>query len=136
MEKEGRLQWRASRTNMYMIYDAIQWQAETEEVHTVDHDQVPVTFYRTSLVWKGDEVTATKGKDERFGDTVMKAGVSETQDFLGTLEVLESTDGGDTPGVAGEQAHGIANLEMPGIVCQVDFIIEPHKGETEVSPRE
>ncbi|MGQ8873686.1 heparinase II/III domain-containing protein [Paenibacillus sp. TSA_86.1] len=136
MEKDGQLKWQASRANMYMIYDAIQWQAETEAVHTVDHDQVPVTFYRTSLVWKGNEVTATKGKEERVGDALMSTGVSETQDFLGTLEVLESTDGGDTPGVAGEQAHGIANLDMPGIVCQVDFIIEPHKGETEVSPRE
>ena len=129
MEKEGRLQWQASRANMYMIYDAVQWKAETEEVHTVDHDQVPVTFYRTSLVWKGDEVTATKGEGGRFGEALMKAGVSETQDFLETLEVLESTDGGDTPGVAGRQAHGIASLGMLEISCQVDFIIEPHEGK-------
>ncbi len=136
VEKEGQLKWQASRANMYMIYDAIQWQAETEAVHTMGHDQVPVTFYRTSLMWKGNEATATKGEDERFGDVLMPTGVSETQDFLGTLEVLESTDGGDTPGVAGEQAHGIANLDMPEILCQVDFIIESHKRETEVSPRE
>lgn len=100
MEKEGRLRWRASQANLYMNYDAVQWRVQTEAVHTVDHDQVPVTFYRTSLIWKGNEVTATKGEDERVED-------AETAN--------------DAP------------LE---IVCQVDFMVEPHQGEAEVSPRE
>lgn len=100
MEKEGRLRWQASQANLYMNYDAVLWRVQTEAVHTVDHDQVPVTFYRTSLVWKGNEVTAAKSEDER-------------------VEYAETAN--DAP------------LE---IVCQVDFIVEPHQGETEVSPRE
>lgn len=100
MEKEGRLRWQASQANLYMNYDAVHWQVQTEAVHTVDHDQVPVTFYRTSLIWKGNEVTATKAEDGRVED-------AET-----------------------------ANVPPLEIVCQVDFVVEPHQGETEVSPRE
>ncbi len=100
MEKEGRLRWQASQANLYMNYDAVHWQVQTEAVHTVDHDQVPVTFYRTSLIWKGNELTATKGEDGRAEDA---------------------------------ETANIAPLE---IVCQVDFMVIPHQGEAEVSPRE
>ena len=51
--KEGRLLWRASQANLCMRYDAVQWRAQTEAVHTVDHDQVPVTFIVHHLFGKG-----------------------------------------------------------------------------------
>ena len=103
LEKEGRLQCRATQANMYMIYDASLWRAETEAVHTVDHDQVAVTFYRTSLVWQGDDVEAFKRN-----------------------ECMSS--GGDAVGFAGVQTGQKVEHEMLEIVCQVDFIIEPHYG--------
>jgi len=121
IEKEGRLRWQASQAHLYMIYDAVQWRVQTEAVHTVDHDQVPVTFYRTSLIWKGNGVTATKGEDGRVENERVKDALeaSENSKILESAETVETSN--------------VAPLE---IVCQVDFIVEPHQGEAEVSPRE
>ncbi|KAA8785690.1 hypothetical protein EC604_17810 [Paenibacillus amylolyticus] len=121
IEKEGRLRWQASQAHLYMIYDAVQWRVQTEAVHTVDHDQVPVTFYRTSLIWKGNGVTATKGEDGRVENERVEDALeaSENSKILESAETVETSN--------------VAPLE---IVCQVDFIVEPHQGEAEVSPRE
>jgi hypothetical protein len=51
--KSGNLRWQGVHGTVHMTYDANQWQVFTEAVDTVDHDNVPVTFYRTSLSWTG-----------------------------------------------------------------------------------
>lgn len=128
IEKEGRLRWQASQANLYLKYDAVQWRVQTEAVHTVDHDQVPVTFYRTSLIWKGNEVTATKGEDGRVEDALEASGISKTPE---TTEITEITETEEI--IESAETANVAPLD---IVCQVDFMVEPHQGEAEVSPRE
>jgi len=51
--KSGNLRWQGVHGTVHMTYDANQWQVFTEAMNTVDHDNVPVTFYRTSLSWTG-----------------------------------------------------------------------------------
>ncbi|WP_167544377.1 heparinase II/III domain-containing protein [Paenibacillus xylanexedens] len=51
--KSGNLRWQGIHGTVHMTYDANQWQVFTEVMNTVDHDNVPVTFYRTSLSWTG-----------------------------------------------------------------------------------
>lgn len=51
--KSGNLRWQGVHGTVHMAYDANQWQVFTEVMNTVDHDNVPVTFYRTSLSWTG-----------------------------------------------------------------------------------
>lgn len=51
--KSGNLRWQGVHGTVHMTYDANQWQILTEKLDTVDHDNVPVTFYRTSLSWTG-----------------------------------------------------------------------------------
>ncbi|WP_458124993.1 hypothetical protein [Paenibacillus sp. Z3-2] len=51
--KSGNLRWQGVHGTVHMTYDANQWQVLTEAMDTVDHDNVPVTFYRTSLSWTG-----------------------------------------------------------------------------------
>lgn len=51
--KSGNLRWQGAHGTVHMTYDANQWQILTEKLDTVDHDNVPVTFYRTSLSWTG-----------------------------------------------------------------------------------
>ena len=51
--KNGNLRWQGVHGTIHMTYDANQWQVFTEVMNTVDHDNVPVTFYRTSLSWTG-----------------------------------------------------------------------------------
>lgn len=51
--KSGNLRWQGIHGTVHMMYDANQWQVFTEAIDTVDHDNVPVTFYRTSLSWTG-----------------------------------------------------------------------------------
>ncbi|WP_433749706.1 heparinase II/III domain-containing protein [Paenibacillus amylolyticus] len=51
--KSGNLRWQGVHGTVHMTYDANQWQVFTEVMNTVDHDNVPVTFYRTSLSWTG-----------------------------------------------------------------------------------
>ncbi|MBT2287481.1 heparinase II/III family protein [Paenibacillus polymyxa] len=51
--KSGNLRWQGVHGTVHMTYDANQWQVFTEAMKTVDHDNVPVTFYRTSLSWTG-----------------------------------------------------------------------------------
>nr|WP_248278163.1 heparinase II/III family protein [Paenibacillus sp. SZ31] len=51
--KSGDLHWQGAHGTVHMTYDANQWHVHTEAIHTVDHDNVPVTFYRTSLSWTG-----------------------------------------------------------------------------------
>ncbi|MCF7757192.1 heparinase II/III-family protein [Paenibacillus xylanexedens] len=51
--KSGNLRWQGVHGMVHMTYDADQWQVFTEAMKTVDHDNVPVTFYRTSLSWTG-----------------------------------------------------------------------------------
>ncbi|MDQ0723120.1 hypothetical protein QF049_004381 [Paenibacillus sp. W4I10] len=51
--KSGNLRWQGVHGTVHMTYDANQWQVFTEVMKTVDHDNVPVTFYRTSLSWTG-----------------------------------------------------------------------------------
>ncbi|ETT42233.1 heparinase II/III domain-containing protein [Paenibacillus sp. FSL H7-689] len=51
--KSGDLRWQGVHGTVHMTYDANQWQVFTEVMNTVDHDNVPVTFYRTSLSWTG-----------------------------------------------------------------------------------
>ncbi|PQP83813.1 hypothetical protein C0Q44_03785 [Paenibacillus sp. PCH8] len=53
MVEAGKIHWQGSHATIHMKYDAICWQAGIETVHTVDHDNVPVTFYRTLLAWSG-----------------------------------------------------------------------------------
>lgn len=49
--KSGNLRWQGVHGTVHMTYDANQWQVLTEAIDTVDHDNVPVKFYRTSLSW-------------------------------------------------------------------------------------
>ncbi|WP_440115527.1 heparinase II/III domain-containing protein [Paenibacillus sp. QZ-Y1] len=49
----GKLQWQGAHAKVYMDYDASRWQAHIETINTEDHDHNPVTFYRTSLAWRG-----------------------------------------------------------------------------------
>ncbi|UPK44322.1 heparinase II/III family protein [Paenibacillus pabuli] len=49
---EGQIQWHGEQATVCMTYDAAQWHADIEIINTVDHDNVPVTFYRTSLEWR------------------------------------------------------------------------------------
>lgn len=49
----GNLRWQGAHGTVHMTYDANQWQVFTEVMNTVDHDNVPITFYRTSLSWTG-----------------------------------------------------------------------------------
>ncbi|WP_419890792.1 heparinase II/III domain-containing protein [Paenibacillus xylanexedens] len=51
--KSGNLRWQGAHGAIHMTYDANQWKILTEKLDTVDHDNVPVTFYRTSLSWTG-----------------------------------------------------------------------------------
>ncbi|WJM08727.1 heparinase II/III family protein [Paenibacillus sp. PK1-4R] len=51
--KSGNLRWQGVHGTVHMTYDANQWQVLTEAIDTVDHDNVPVKFYRTSLSWTG-----------------------------------------------------------------------------------
>ncbi|XOI98665.1 heparinase II/III family protein [Paenibacillus polymyxa] len=51
--KSGNLRWQGVHGTVHMTYDANQWQVLTEAIDTVDHDNVPITFYRTSLSWTG-----------------------------------------------------------------------------------
>ncbi|WFR63427.1 heparinase II/III family protein [Paenibacillus amylolyticus] len=51
--KSGNLRWQGVHGTVHMAYDADHWQVFTEAVDTVDHDNNPVTFYRTSLSWTG-----------------------------------------------------------------------------------
>lgn len=51
--KSGNLRWQGVHGTVHMTYDANHWQVSTEAMVTVDHDNVPVTFYRTSLSWTG-----------------------------------------------------------------------------------
>ncbi|WP_179087952.1 heparinase II/III domain-containing protein [Paenibacillus amylolyticus] len=51
--KSGNLRWQGIHGTVHMTYDANQWQVFTEVMNTVDHGNVPVTFYRTSLSWTG-----------------------------------------------------------------------------------
>lgn len=51
--KSGNLRWQGVHETVHMAYDANQWQVHTEAIDTVDHGNVPVTFYRTSLSWTG-----------------------------------------------------------------------------------
>lgn len=51
--KSGDLRWQGTHGTVHMTYDANQWQFLTEAIDTDDHDNVPVTFYRTSLSWTG-----------------------------------------------------------------------------------
>nr|WP_301290250.1 heparinase II/III family protein [Paenibacillus sp. 1781tsa1] len=51
--KSGNLRWQGVHGTVHMVYDANHWQVFTEAMNTVDHDNVPVTFYRTSLSWTG-----------------------------------------------------------------------------------
>ncbi|WP_405171349.1 heparinase II/III family protein [Paenibacillus sp. FSL H8-0280] len=89
--KSGNLRWQGVHGTVHMTYDANQWQVFTEVMNTVDHDNVPVTFYRTSLSWTG---------------------------------VIDETD------------VRIESSDLIETVCEVRFIIEPKKGETEVSMHE
>ena len=144
MKEEGLVQWRASRANMYMTYDAVQWEAQVESVHAVDHDEMPVTFYRTSLIWKGTEKTVTKYENGRGTEKLelseplksLKLENTETPDHFKLLGKKESRNHGDAVYPAGVETDGAGNSVPLEIVCQVDFIVEPRIGETEVSPRE
>jgi len=51
--KSGNLCWQGEHGTLHMTYDANHWQVFTEAIDTVDHDNIPVTFYRTSLSWTG-----------------------------------------------------------------------------------
>lgn len=51
--KSGNLRWQGVHGTVHMTYDANQWQVLTEAIDTVDHGNVPVKFYRTSLSWTG-----------------------------------------------------------------------------------
>ncbi|MEK3705889.1 heparinase II/III family protein [Paenibacillus sp. FSL R7-0198] len=51
--KCGNIRWQGVHGTVHMTYDANQWQVLTEGIDTVDHDNVPVKFYRTSLSWTG-----------------------------------------------------------------------------------
>ncbi|TDL63290.1 hypothetical protein E2R58_24865 [Paenibacillus amylolyticus] len=51
--KSGNLCWQGVHGTVQMAYDANHWQVFTEAIDTVDHDNIPVTFYRTSLSWIG-----------------------------------------------------------------------------------
>ncbi|MGN7415743.1 heparinase II/III domain-containing protein [Paenibacillus sp. SAF-068] len=51
--KSGNLRWQGVHGTVRMAYDANHWRVFTEALDTVDHDNVPVTFYRTSLSWTG-----------------------------------------------------------------------------------
>lgn len=51
--KSGYLRWQGVHGTVHMAYDANHWQVFTEAIDTVDHDNVPVRFYRTSLSWTG-----------------------------------------------------------------------------------
>ncbi|MFX3648219.1 MAG: hypothetical protein ACE3K2_19030 [Paenibacillus sp.] len=51
--KSGNLCWQGVHGTVHMTYDANHWQVFTEAIDTVDHNNVPVTFYRTSLSWTG-----------------------------------------------------------------------------------
>ncbi|WP_366291486.1 heparinase II/III family protein [Paenibacillus sp. AN1007] len=144
VKEEGLVQWRASRANMYMTYDAVQWEAQVESVHAVDHDEMPVTFYRTSLIWKGTEKTVTKYENGRGTEKLelseplksLKLENTETPDHFKLLGKKESRNHGDAVYPAGVETDGAGNSVPLEIVCQVDFIVEPRIGETEVSPRE
>lgn len=61
---EGQIQWHGERATVCMTYDANQWQADIEIINTVDHDNVPVTFYRTSLEWREQSDNSSAGSDE------------------------------------------------------------------------
>jgi hypothetical protein len=63
---EGQIQWQGENSTVGMTYDAIQWQADIEIINTVDHDNMPVTFYRTSLEWRDqpDNRNVRSGSDE------------------------------------------------------------------------
>lgn len=63
---EGKIQWQGEHATVGMTYDAIQWQADIEIINTVDHDNMPVTFYRTSLEWRDqpDNRKVRSGSDE------------------------------------------------------------------------
>lgn len=60
----GNLRWQGVHGTVHMTYDANQWQVLTEAIDTVDHDNVPVTFYRTSLSWTG-AIDETEVRTER-----------------------------------------------------------------------
>lgn len=61
---EGQIQWHGERATVCMTYDANQWQADIEVINTVDHDNVPVTFYRTSLEWREQSDNSFAGSEE------------------------------------------------------------------------
>ncbi|WP_408893634.1 heparinase II/III family protein [Paenibacillus taichungensis] len=61
---EGRIQWHGEQATVSMTYDASQLQADIEIINTVDHDHVPVTFYRTSLEWREQSDNSGAGSDE------------------------------------------------------------------------
>lgn len=47
--QEAWVQWEGSKVVVTMHYDADLWDAQVEEIETVDHDHLPLTFYRTAL---------------------------------------------------------------------------------------
>ncbi|WP_315794273.1 heparinase II/III domain-containing protein [Paenibacillus sp. BIC5C1] len=61
---EGQIQWHGEQATVSMTYDASQLQADIEIINTVDHDHVPVTFYRTSLEWREQSDNSGEGSDE------------------------------------------------------------------------
>lgn len=157
LEKEGQLLWQAAQANVYMVYDAARWHVDTEPVYTLDHDHNPVTFYRTSLVWKGTaEAAGGTGRvtDQRNKMQVMvameKREPTEPMKSFGFFEAVETPakeESKETGEGAGEAANiididtdtdtgDIADIASLEIVCQVHFVIEPHKAETEVSEGE
>lgn len=89
--KSGNLCWHGVQGTVHMVYDTNHWQVFTEAMNIVDHDNVPVTFYRTSLSWIG---------------------------------------------AVGDSDHRIEGYDPLETVCEVRFIIEPKKGETEVNMHE
>lgn len=121
LEKEGRLLWHAALANVYMVYDAARWHVGTEPVYTLDHDHNSVTFYRTSLVW--NEVGEVVTNEESRGKSKDKGNGSEDAAIITDTDTSADAD----------DMYGAASLE---IVCQVHFVIEPHKAETEVSEGE
>lgn len=121
LEKEGRLLWHAAQANVYMVYDAARWHVDTKPVHTLDHDHNPITFYRTSLVW--NEVGEAVTNEESRGKSKDKGNGSEDAAIITDTDTSADAD----------DMYGAASLE---IVCQVHFVIEPHKAETEVSEGE
>ncbi|GGH63778.1 hypothetical protein GCM10008014_41520 [Paenibacillus silvae] len=157
LEEEGQLLWQAAQANVYMVYDAARWHVDTEPVYTLDHDHNPVTFYRTSLVCKGTaEAAGGTGRvtDQRNKMQVMVAmenrEPTEPMKSFGFFEAVETPakeESKETGEGAGEAANiidtdtdtgagDIADIASLEIVCQVHFVIEPHKAETEVSEGE